>query len=81
MSVWLHLAVDNKADAKILFQTIMPVITKTGLSVMVRYKGLYVEIKNGMDPQRLANAVKRALQDGTRGSEVDYDNEPIPPST
>ena len=78
MSVWLPLKIDSKADAKLLFQSIMPIITKTGLSVVVKYKGLRIYIEDGMDPQRLANAVKRALKDGTRSSEVDYDNEPIP---
>ena len=81
MSVWLRLEVDNKADGKTLFQTIMPVITKTGLSVRVRYKGLWIDIDSGMDPQRLANAVARALEDGSRSRQVDYENEPIPPST
>jgi len=78
MSIWLRLDIDDKQDAKLLFDEIMPIITKTGLSIRVRYKGLWVNIDSGMDTQRLANAVKRALQDGTRGSVVDYENEPVP---
>jgi len=78
MSVWLKLAIDDKQDAKTLFQTILPLVTRVGVSIKVRYKGLWVYIEDGMDPQRLANAVKTALKDGTRTRQVDYDNEPIP---